>query len=186
MRPPHGDSTSSTLPLQRMGPDHVNAAIAMAASQAIAATQQLSGRRTSSLKASLEAITEGVHAHEFSIGRELAGAAQAAIASTSFASPVSLPMLDEDAPVAKKRKKGNRSTDTDLDAFGGAGSSRSLLDEVAPPTDDLIIEGIEPEWTYDPNEPRYCTCNQVSYGEMVACDNEDVSLIIDLENQISP
>jgi hypothetical protein len=31
------------------------------------------------------------------------------------------------------------------------------------------------EWTYDPNEPRYCLCNQVSYGDMVACDNEDVS-----------
>ncbi|GJD06561.1 Inhibitor of growth protein 4 [Galdieria sulphuraria] len=23
----------------------------------------------------------------------------------------------------------------------------------------------------DPNEPRYCYCNQVSYGEMIACDN---------------
>jgi hypothetical protein len=26
----------------------------------------------------------------------------------------------------------------------------------------------------DPNEPTYCFCNQVSYGEMVACDNPDV------------
>lgn len=34
------------------------------------------------------------------------------------------------------------------------------------------------EWTYDPNEPRYCLCNQVSYGDMVACDNEDVSIYI--------
>jgi len=25
----------------------------------------------------------------------------------------------------------------------------------------------------DPHEPRYCYCNQVSYGEMIACDNED-------------
>ncbi|VDM33963.1 unnamed protein product [Hydatigera taeniaeformis] len=25
----------------------------------------------------------------------------------------------------------------------------------------------------DPNEPTYCTCKQVSYGEMVACDNRD-------------
>lgn len=32
-----------------------------------------------------------------------------------------------------------------------------------------------PEWTYDPTEPRYCICNQVSYGDMVACDNTDVS-----------
>jgi hypothetical protein len=30
------------------------------------------------------------------------------------------------------------------------------------------------EWNCDPNEPRYCLCNQVSYGDMVACDNEEV------------
>ena len=30
-------------------------------------------------------------------------------------------------------------------------------------------------WQDDPNEPRYCLCNQVSYGEMVGCDNNDVS-----------
>ena len=29
------------------------------------------------------------------------------------------------------------------------------------------------DWAYDPNEPRYCICNQVSYGEMVGCDNGD-------------
>ena len=33
-----------------------------------AATQQLTGRRTSSLKASFEAINMGVQTHEFSIG----------------------------------------------------------------------------------------------------------------------
>lgn len=26
----------------------------------------------------------------------------------------------------------------------------------------------------DPNEPTYCICNQVSFGEMVACDNPNV------------
>lgn len=25
----------------------------------------------------------------------------------------------------------------------------------------------------DPNEPTYCICSQVSFGEMIACDNED-------------
>jgi inhibitor of growth protein 3 len=61
---------------------HIGAgpAIAAAASQAIAATQQMQqGRRTASLKASYEAINTGSHGHEFSIGRELAGAAQTAI-----------------------------------------------------------------------------------------------------------
>ncbi|KAK4471373.1 hypothetical protein MN116_004807 [Schistosoma mekongi] len=28
----------------------------------------------------------------------------------------------------------------------------------------------------DPNEPTYCICQQVSYGEMVACDNRDCSI----------
>lgn len=46
------------------------------------------------------------------------------------------------------------------------------------PTIDMTSQAAEVtdgEWTYDPNEPRYCLCNQVSYGDMVACDNADVS-----------
>ena len=30
----------------------------------------------------------------------------------------------------------------------------------------------------DPNEPTYCLCHQVSYGEMIGCDNTEVSFII--------
>ena len=29
----------------------------------------------------------------------------------------------------------------------------------------------------DPNEPTYCLCRQVSYGEMIGCDNPDVSVV---------
>lgn len=43
------------------------------------------GRRTASLKASYEAINTGVHAHELSIGRELAGAAHTALQATQEA-----------------------------------------------------------------------------------------------------
>lgn len=32
----------------------------------------------------------------------------------------------------------------------------------------------------DPNEPTYCLCNQVSYGEMIGCDNPDVSIFVEL------
>lgn len=32
------------------------------------------------------------------------------------------------------------------------------------------------DMSIDPNEPLYCYCQQVSFGEMVACDNADVSL----------
>lgn len=30
----------------------------------------------------------------------------------------------------------------------------------------------------DPNEPTYCLCHQVSYGEMIGCDNTDVSRFV--------
>ena len=30
----------------------------------------------------------------------------------------------------------------------------------------------------DPNEPTYCICRQVSYGEMIGCDNPDVSFTV--------
>lgn len=48
-------------------------------------TQMQQGRRTASLKASYEAINTGVHAHELSIGRELAGAAHTALQATQEA-----------------------------------------------------------------------------------------------------
>lgn len=28
----------------------------------------------------------------------------------------------------------------------------------------------------DPDEPRYCLCNRVSFGIMICCENSDVSL----------
>lgn len=39
----------------------------------------------------------------------------------------------------------------------------------------LLVEQTGDGEYNDPNEPRYCICNQVSYGEMVACDNVSVS-----------
>lgn len=36
----------------------------------------------------------------------------------------------------------------------------------APPSDVL-------DMPVDPNEPTYCLCHQVSYGEMIGCDNPD-------------
>lgn len=34
----------------------------------------------------------------------------------------------------------------------------------------------------DPNEPTYCLCHQVSYGEMIGCDNLDVSFEISIKS----
>lgn len=50
-------------------------------------------------------------------------------------------------------------------------SSPDLSDALLPmqPSDVL-------DMPVDPNEPTYCLCHQVSYGEMIGCDNPDVSL----------
>ncbi|XP_035726819.1 inhibitor of growth protein 3-like isoform X2 [Vespa mandarinia] len=134
-------------------------AIAAAASQAIAATQQMQqGRRTASLKASYEAInTGGVHAAEFS--RELAGAAQTAIAAIQ-------------ETTKKHKKKVNAAIPS------SSVIAATVQQPVSPPvvtttTTTTVTDSDNPDWTYDPNEPRYCICNQVSYGDMVACDNSD-------------
>ncbi|CAH1101850.1 unnamed protein product [Psylliodes chrysocephalus] len=143
-------------------------AIAAAASQAIAATQQMQqGRRTASLKASYEAI--GAHGHEFGIGRELAGAAETAIQA----------IQQDHANNKKKHKKWSSSSSSNT-------SSTAVVAQPVIPTPVVVptpespaetssqnAEVTDGEWTYDPNEPRYCLCNQVSYGDMVACDNED-------------
>ena len=36
-----------------------------------------------------------------------------------------------------------------------------------------------------PNEPRYCDCGDVSYGDMICCENDDVSVCFLPENRRS-
>lgn len=156
---------------------HIGAgnAIAAAASQAIAATQQMQqGRRTASLKASYEAINTGVHVHEFGIGRELAGAAHTALQA-----------IQQDHVNTKKQKKKWSSASSASSSSVSAPAPipapvvQAPVVQVPAPvspqveTPPQIQDAGTEEWTYDPNEPRYCVCNQVSYGDMVACDNED-------------
>jgi hypothetical protein len=46
--------------------------------------------------------------------------------------------------------------------------------QVPPPVADAEDEEEDSEHDPDdPNEPKYCYCNRGSYGEMVACDNDD-------------
>uniref|UniRef100_H3C9W3 Inhibitor of growth protein n=1 Tax=Tetraodon nigroviridis TaxID=99883 RepID=H3C9W3_TETNG len=58
---------------------------------------------------------------------------------------------------------------------GGPGHSPALAQELSQQASALRESeaNSQVDWTYDPNEPRYCICNQVSYGEMVGCDNTD-------------
>ncbi|WPG98470.1 Hypothetical protein R9X50_00126100 [Acrodontium crateriforme] len=43
----------------------------------------------------------------------------------------------------------------------------------AEPEVDGLLPAFEPAEYVDPDEPRYCVCNNVSWGTMIACDNDD-------------
>eukprot|EP00088_Acartia_fossae_P004088 TRINITY_DN11747_c0_g4_i2.p1 TRINITY_DN11747_c0_g4~~TRINITY_DN11747_c0_g4_i2.p1 ORF type:complete len:243 (+),score=81.11 TRINITY_DN11747_c0_g4_i2:79-807(+) len=59
----------------------------------------------------------------------------------------------------KKKKKNVKNQKAD---FSSGQSSGNI--QVATEVLDMPV---------DPNEPTYCTCQQVSYGEMIGCDNQD-------------
>lgn len=42
--------------------------------------------------------------------------------------------------------------------------------------DQTIAPVLPPEETIDPDEPTYCLCDQISYGEMIMCDNDSCSI----------
>lgn len=143
-------------------------AIAAAASQAIAATQQMQqGRRTASLKASYEAIHSagsstggtpggtGTHAHELNISKELAGAAQTAIAA-----------------IQDTNKKHKKKTSTGATAAVSPIATLPVSVVAPTPSPSEAPASERSDLTYDPNEPRYCICNEVAFGGMVACDSK--------------
>ncbi|RZF45941.1 hypothetical protein LSTR_LSTR008318 [Laodelphax striatellus] len=165
---------------------HISAggtAIAAAASQAIAATQQ--GRRTASLKASYEAIHSAASSngggggggsgggagggssasgssgaghvpHEISISKEIAGAAQTAIAA-----------IQDTHKKHKKKNNSHLASGTSSPVVASPVASLQVQQPLSPT--DSSEKNAE---AYDPNEPRYCVCNEVAFGGMVACDNK--------------
>ncbi|XP_015771599.1 PREDICTED: inhibitor of growth protein 3-like [Acropora digitifera] len=87
---------------------------------------------------------------------------------------VSIPVTPSDvrasvnvAPTATKQKKKNKGT-TQVTAMASA----QVAEQEA-----AVAAAAVPDWVFDPNEPRYCLCNQVSYGEMVGCDNPEAAAV---------
>ena len=66
---------------------------------------------------------------------------------------------DKDSSKKKSKKGGNKSDSGDKVKLSSA------------PLMNMPQEIID--MPVDPNEPTYCVCQQVSYGEMIGCDNND-------------
>ena len=70
---------------------------------------------------------------------------------------------DEDSDKGKK-KKGKNAKDDKFDKIAASGTAALLPGGIPQEVLDMPV---------DPNEPTYCLCQQVSYGEMIGCDNND-------------
>lgn len=55
----------------------------------------------------------------------------------------------------------------------GKASTQRKKAAIELPTSDARVLNVDIDMPIDPNEPTYCTCNRVSFGEMVGCDSQD-------------
>lgn len=165
-----------------------NAAIAAAASQAIAATQQVmgqQGRRTPSMKASYVAMAKD-------LTKELS--TKEYIYTSQPSTPTPVAEITQKVPRSKKAtsKASTLIWEAQNQLASSSIPSLSLTQQPSTPQTPLSAQVASPmvedasndlqivdengqpvDWQNDPNEPRYCLCNQVSYGDMVGCDNDD-------------
>ncbi|CAM8905541.1 unnamed protein product [Rhodiola kirilowii] len=79
-------------------------------------------------------------------------------------------------PVSNSEKSGKRA-----DSERGRKKSRLAIAAAATDATEAATSASNQTVTdidvpIDPNEPTYCLCNQVSYGEMVACDNTNCKI----------
>ncbi|XP_004931798.1 inhibitor of growth protein 3 [Bombyx mandarina] len=164
---------------------HAGSTIAAAASQAIAATQQMQhGRRTASLKASYEAVAGGelahhaLQTHHHDHGQGVSSGSSQINSVHGHHTTSHGHSSSSSSTKRNKQKKASYSSSTvsshTQQVTAAASRSSSPTVTINNVVNNVPIEEpMEEEWTYDPNEPRYCICNQVSYGDMVACDNQD-------------
>jgi len=69
--------------------------------------------------------------------------------------------------ISKKKKAASKEESTKKPVSVVAAASATIANG-APVGDIPIVD-----MPVDPNEPTYCLCQQVSYGEMIGCDNQD-------------
>lgn len=67
-----------------------------------------------------------------------------------------------------RKKRRGKKEHVDVDDLSTPSHSSSATPLITMATDMNVLD-----MPVDPNEPTYCLCHQVSYGEMIGCDNND-------------
>ena len=79
----------------------------------------------------------------------------------------------------KKRREGKVSSkrqSTDRDRTAGATAQKAFATSSGSAIGKQVVPQLPPDIPVDPNEPTYCICRQVSYGEMIGCDNTSCTI----------
>jgi hypothetical protein len=79
------------------------------------------------------------------------------------------------APSERIATRDKRRRNGTAKAESAAEARKSELDAAQGSEHGEEADGEDDGEEAEENEPRYCYCNEVSYGEMVACDNENCS-----------
>jgi hypothetical protein len=176
--PPVADDPPPSLPTPRAERQAMLASIAKASSEAIRAAEEKVGlavtaydwvdrhirrldgdlqRSESSLLLGLRAGTEASRGVRDALGISDGDNAYTRNGAATPWEDDSL-ISNRSTPMPASRKKGsNIANGTMIDDSSNGQLSAALMADMA----------------VDPNEPKYCYCDQVSSGDMVACDNED-------------
>jgi len=84
---------------------------------------------------------------------------------------------EEDSSTGRGSKKKKQKSGTNAGSNSGAAKagakSTTAVDNALQSLAGIAHPGDVLDMPVDPNEPTYCLCHQVSYGEMIGCDNLD-------------
>ncbi|XAR48889.1 hypothetical protein NMG60_11031865 [Bertholletia excelsa] len=87
-----------------------------------------------------------------------------------------LKKIDEELRHAEMTGSPAQNLERTVKSGRGGGRGRGNKNRLMTVSAAVTPTSLDLDLPVDPNEPTYCFCNQVSYGEMVACDNPDCKI----------
>uniref|UniRef100_A0A2M4BDI2 Inhibitor of growth protein n=1 Tax=Anopheles marajoara TaxID=58244 RepID=A0A2M4BDI2_9DIPT len=163
IQPQSQDRTSSSYQSQQQSQSH------LLQSQ----TQQLAMQQQQSVQIGQNLQQQQQHAQIVQPQQQQVVQPSHPASSTAYSQMQPSPQLQHQQAVGQTSIHGQQTSG--LSPMSSIDSLSTLGIEPSPSLESMdsgAVMETEGEWSYDPNEPRYCICNQVSYGDMVACDNE--------------
>lgn len=158
-----------------------NAAVEAAAVQALSTTMQMQQGRKSGIKASL--LIQGGNSLDqkasSSSHKSNKDATEEGSATSRNHECFQLLNKEPTKQSTKRKLQQKYVNSVENDGYNSSISSNPMTIDAtrnAEPNDDIPDRPSTleiSEYVVDPDEPRYCVCNQISYGEMVGCDNSD-------------